>query len=95
MTEVRITMKYLGEIAAGAERERERERVKAIHSVMNLMQIPKYVIVSNTLTMIVGSDDYYVCQKCLGRMWNKSIPQGGETAKFRTRSLANRLMHPR
>lgn len=40
-------------MSAGAE----RERVKAIHSVMNLMQIPKYIIVSNTLTMIVDLSD--------------------------------------
>ena len=38
-------------------RSTERERVKAIHSVMNLMQIPKYIIVSNTLTMIVDLSD--------------------------------------
>ena len=80
-------------MSAGAERESKgntfSHEFDANPKVCNCVQYSHHDCRS------IGSDDYYVFQKCLGRMWNKSIPQGGETAKFRTRSLANRLMQPR
>ena len=80
-------------MSAGAERESKgntfSHEFDANPKVCNCVQYSHHDCRS------IGSDDYYVCQKCLGRMWNKSIPQGRETAKFRTRSLANRLMLPR
>ena len=55
-------------MSAGAERESEGNTFS--HEFDANPKVRNCVEYSHHDCQSIGSDDYYVCQKCLGRMWN-------------------------